>query len=120
MKEIVRDIHIHSVEKEVKNMVENGHLENRKTCQGLDSFFILDSIQTASCTDNETLRKELNIDFSPEVSPEKQVTFLVETPEVYQQITATPTVHGPPHFSAQLVAVKALFTSDMYELKRNK
>ena len=33
------NIDFHSVEKEVKNMVENGLLENRKTCQGLESFF---------------------------------------------------------------------------------
>ena len=35
---ISANIEIHSVEKEVKNMVENGLLEKRKTCQRLDSF----------------------------------------------------------------------------------
>ena len=35
MKENATNIDIHSVEKEVKSMVENGLLENRKTCQGL-------------------------------------------------------------------------------------
>lgn len=38
------NVDIHSVEKEVKNMVEKGLLEKRKTWQGLDSFFILDMI----------------------------------------------------------------------------
>ena len=60
-KDLVKDnatnIDIHSVEKEVKNMVENGRLENRETCQGLDSFFILDRIQTVFGNDNDTLRK---------------------------------------------------------------
>ena len=87
-KTLVKDnaaiVDIHSVEKEVKNMVENGLLENRKTCQGLDSFFILGSIQAVFINDNATLRKELNLDFSPKVSPEKQVTFSVETSKVYQ------------------------------------
>ena len=56
-------------------------------------FFILDSNQTVLCNDNDTLRKELNLDFSPKVSPEKQVTFSVKIPEVYLQINATPVVH---------------------------
>ena len=87
-KTLVKDnaaiIDIHSVEQEVKNMVENRLLENRKTCQGLDSFFMLGSIQAVFINDNATLRKELNLDFSPKVSPEKQVTFSVETSKVYR------------------------------------
>ena len=89
VKDNATNIDIHSVEKEVKNMIEN-NLENKKTCQTLDSFFILDIIQAVFSDNNDTLRKELNLDFSHEVSPE-QVTS-VETPEVYQQINATPVV----------------------------
>ena len=105
------------VEKEVKNIVKNGHLENRKICQALDLFIILDRIQTVFSDDNDTLKKELNLDFSPEVSPEEQVTFSVETLEVYQHIDAAPVVYGATDFSSQLVAVKALFMNEMYELK---
>ena len=43
---------------------------------------MLDSIQTVFSNDNENLRKKLNLDFSPEVSFEKQVTFSLETSEV--------------------------------------
>ena len=60
----------------------------------------------------------MNLDFSLQVSPEKQVTFSVETPEVYQQINATSVVHGERDVCAQVVAVKVLFMSEMYELKR--
>ena len=66
-------------------------------------FFILDSIQTVFSNDNDTLRKELNLDFSPKVSPEKQVTFSVKTPEVEEQINATPVVHGATDFNSQLM-----------------
>ena len=118
VKDNATNIGIHSAAKEVKNMVENGLLENRKTCQGLDSFFILNSIQTVFSNDNDTLRKELNLDFSPDVSLEKQVTLSVEIPEVSQQINAAPVVHEVTDFSVQLVAVKALFMSEMYEVKR--
>ena len=38
VKDNTTNIDIHSVEKEVKNRVENGFLKNRKTCQGLHSF----------------------------------------------------------------------------------
>ena len=31
---------------------------------------------------NDTLRKELNLNVSPELSPEKQIIFWVEAPEV--------------------------------------
>ena len=51
------------------------------------------------------------------MSPKKQVTFSVETPEVYQQINATPIVYAATDFSAQLVAVRTLFMSEM-KLKR--
>ena len=88
-------------------MVENGLLVNRKICLGLESFFILDTIQKVFGNDNDTLRNELNLDFSPEVISEKQVTFSVETSRV-----------EAIDFSAHLVAVKVLFTSEIYELKR--
>ena len=74
--------------------------------------------RTVFNNDNDTLRKELNLDFSPEVSPEKQVIFSVETAEVYQQINATPVVHRATHFRTQPVAVKVPFISEMYKLKR--
>ena len=102
------NIDIPGVQKEVASLVEKGHLENKKTCQRLDSFFILNIIQTVFNDDNNTLRKEFNLDFNPDVIPE-QVTFSVETPEVYQQINATP--YGATDFSSQLLAVKALFMS---------
>ena len=92
-KALVKDnainIHIHSVEKEVINMVENGLSENRKTFQGFKSFFILYSIHTVFSNDNDTLRKELNLEFSPEVSPEKQISSSVETPEAHQQVNSS-------------------------------
>ena len=40
MKNNATNIDMHSVEKEVKNTVENRLLENRETCKGLDSFYI--------------------------------------------------------------------------------
>ena len=52
------------------------------------------------------------------MSPKKQVTFSVETPDVYQQINTTPVVHGATDFYSQLVTLKARFMSEMYELKR--
>ena len=118
VKDNATNIDIHSVEKGVKNMIEN-NLENKKTCQTLDSFFILDIIQADFSDNNDTLRKELNLDFSHEVSPE-QVTFSVKTPEVDQQINATPVVYGAIDFTSQLVAVKALFMSEIDELEREK
>lgn len=39
MKNNATNIDMHSVEKEVKNTVENGLLENRETCKGLHSFY---------------------------------------------------------------------------------
>ena len=78
--------------------------------QRLDSFFIIDSIQTVFSNDNDTLRKKINLDFNPEVSPDKQGTFLMETPKVCQQINVAPIVDEATDFSAQLVAVKTLFT----------
>ena len=83
-------------------------------------FFYTRQHPDSLSNDNDTLRKELNSDFSPEVSPEKQVTFLVETPEVYQLINAAPIVHGATDFSVQLVAVKALFMNEIYELKEKQ
>lgn len=56
MKDNTTNIDSHSVEKKVKNMIENGLLENWKTCQTLDS------IHTAFSNDSDTLRKELNLD----------------------------------------------------------
>ena len=54
---------------------------------------MLGSIGTVLSNDNDTSRKQLHLDFSPEVSPEKQVTFSVEIPEVCQQINTTPIVY---------------------------
>ena len=56
MKDNTTNIDSHSVEKKVKNMIENGLLENWKTCQTLDSIY------TAFSNDSDTLRKELNLD----------------------------------------------------------
>ena len=56
MKDNTTNIDSHSGEKEVKNMIENGVLENWKTCQTLDS------IHAAFSNDSDTLRKELNLD----------------------------------------------------------
>ena len=67
--------------------------------QRVDSFFTLDKIQTVLISDNASFRKQLNLDFSPEVSPGKQVTFLMETPEVYQQINPTPILYKAAYFS---------------------
>ena len=78
-------------------------------------FFIDDSIQTVFSNNIATLRKDLNLDFSHEVSTEKQVTFSVKVPNVYQQINATSIVQEPTYFSASLVAVKALFVSEINE-----
>ena len=78
-------------------------------------FFIDDSIQTVFSNNIATLRKDLNLDFSHEVSTEKQVTFSVKVHNVYQQINATSIVHEPTYFSASLVAVKALFVSEINE-----
>ena len=49
-------------------------------------FFIVASIRTVFSNENDTLKKELNLDFSLKVNPEKQVTFSVETSKVYQPI----------------------------------
>ena len=68
---------------------------------------------------NDTLRKQLNLDFTLEVSPEKQVTFSVETPKVYQLINGAPIVHGATDFSAQLVVLKALFMKKINSLREN-
>ena len=57
-------------------------------------FFILSSIWIVFSNDNDTLRCH------------------------YQQINRTPVVHGATDFNSQLVALKALFISKMYELKR--
>ena len=81
-------------------------------------FFIVDSIQTVFSNENDTLKNELNLNFSLKVNPEKQVTFVVETPEVYQPINPIPVVHGATDFNPQLVPLEALFTREMYELKR--
>ena len=45
------NIEIHSVKKE--NMIEN-NLEDKKTCQTSDSFFILDIIQAVFSDNNDT------------------------------------------------------------------
>ena len=42
----------------------------RKHAKGLP-FFVLDSIHKVFSNDNYALKKELNLDFSPEISPEK-------------------------------------------------
>ena len=68
-------------------MIGNGLLGNKKTWQRWDSFFILDSIKTIFSNDNDALRKKINLDVCPKVSPEKQFTFSVETPDIYQQLT---------------------------------
>ena len=39
-------------------------------------------IQTVHINANDTLRKELNLNVSPVLSPEKQIIFSVEAPEV--------------------------------------
>ena len=43
-------------------------------------IFILESIQKVFSNDKDILGNELNLDFSSEVSPEKQAIFAVETP----------------------------------------
>ena len=82
----------------------------------MDSFFILRSIQTVLSNDSDTLRKILNLDFSPVVSPGKQVKFSVETHKVRTQINPAPILYKAIDFKAQLVAVKALFMTEIYEL----
>ena len=74
-------------------------MKDRKTFQGLHLFFILDSIQTVFSNDNDNLREELNLDFSPEICPGKQVTFSEEILEVYRQINPTPIVYNAIDFS---------------------
>ena len=82
----------------------------------MDLFFIRHSIQTVLSNDNDTLRKILNLDFSPVVSPGKQVKFSVETHKVRTQINPTPILYKAIAFKAQLVAVKALLMTEIYEL----
>ena len=53
VKDNATNIDIHSVAKGVKNMIEN-NLENKKTCQTLDSFFILDIIHAVFSDNNDT------------------------------------------------------------------
>ena len=81
-------------------------------------IFILESIQNVFSNDKDILGNELNLDFSSEVSPEKEAIFAVESPQNYQEINATPIVHEAADFGAQLVALKRLFMSEIYELKR--
>ena len=83
-------------------------------------FYEIDSNQAVSSDDKDTLTKELNLDFSSKVSPRKQVTFSVETSDVYQQMNPTHIVYKATVFSTQLVTVKALFMIEIHKLKKRK
>ena len=89
-----------------------------KTFQGLDSFLCWTASRQSLVMLMTPSEKKSNFNCSLEVGPEKQVTFSVETPEVYQQINATLIVHPATDFRLQLKALKALSMSEMYELRK--
>ena len=104
------------VEESIKLMVSKSKLTNRKTKQGLDSFFIADYqleteiefsdiINTPSCLQKGT--------------PNETVGISGETAKLSK--TKTPSLGGcnTTDFTARVVAIKAFFINQIYELKQD-
>ena len=69
MKDIATSIDIYSVKKKFKNGRKRTFGKEEDMPKFIDSSFILDNIHTVFSDDSDTLRKKINLDFSPEVSP---------------------------------------------------
>ena len=69
MKDSATSIDIYSVKKKFKNGRKRTFGKEEDMPKFIDSSFILDNIHTVFSDDSDTLRKKINLDFSPEVSP---------------------------------------------------
>ena len=87
-------------------MIDNGLLENQRSNQGLDSFFILNSNIPISPSRNDIELEQLELGFSPSLATRSQVNFFVETPEICKQIDETPEVVDYKDLNTKFVTMK--------------
>ena len=103
------------VEESIRLLIAKSKIVNRKTKQGLDSFFITDcqlepEIEISDITNSPScLKKD---------TPNKTVGMSGETPKLRN--TKPPSLSGCniEDFTARVVAIKAFFMNEIYELKQ--
>lgn len=103
------------VESIIQTLLAKKQIENRLTNKGLDSFFIISSsqdLEEKNCNQNA---ENLN-QFSPSKDDTQNIS--VETPTHKNIETPAFSKHGIEDITTRLVANKAFFMNEIYELKK--
>ena len=116
-KEVTKDcasnISTDHMESKIKLMIDNNVLENPPSNQNLDSFFILNSNTSTSPSREDIELEQLELRFDPSLATRNQVSFSVETPQIWKQIRKPPEIFDYKDLNAKFVAMK----DEIYDLK---
>ena len=94
-------------------MIDNDVLENPPSNQNLDSFFILNSNTSTSPSREDIELEQLELRFDPSLATRNQVSFSVDTPQIWKQIRKPPEIFDYKDLNAKFVAMK----DEIYDLK---
>ena len=113
-KDAATNISLADVQKKIDQMIFSSQLQN-KPFQGMDSYYVLsDSIQENNSICNAVLELfEQKLDTAPPIT----VNNSVETPSLNVLKNSDNTKNMSYDVDVQLVAIKAYFTNEIYELK---
>ena len=104
------------VEESIKTLIAKSKVINKKTKQGLDSFFIIDE-QTETVIETSDILNSLSCLHSD--TPRKKGDASEETPISCSMKTPSLDSFKVEDFTARVVAIKAFFMNEIYELKQD-
>ena len=114
-KDAATNISLADVQQKIDQMISSSQLQN-KPFQGMDSYYVLsDSIQENNSICNTVLELlEQKLDTTPPIKENNSV----ETPSLNDLKNSDNTKNMSYDVDVQLVAIKAYFMNEIYELKR--
>ena len=114
-KDAATNISLADVQQKIDQMISSSQLQN-KPFQGMDSYYVLsDSIQENNSICNTVLELlEQKLDTTPPIKENNSV----ETPSLNDLKISDNTKNMSYDVDVQLVAIKAYFMNEIYELKR--
>ena len=106
------------VEESIKTLTAKSRVINKKTKQGLDSFFIIDDQAEPEIELNNSMITANTSGCLQKDRPRKSVNLSEETPSLSNLNSRSLDSYNIEDFTARVMAIKAFFMNEIYELKQ--
>ena len=107
------------VEESIKTLIAKLRVINKKTRQGLDSFFIIDDQTEPEIELNDSMITTNTSGCLQKDTPRKSVNLSEETPRLSTVNSRSLDSYNMEEFTARVMATKAFFMNEIYELKQD-